>query len=256
MHENGLIHRDISPDNLMLEHGKVRLLDFGCARETTRGTETLTIALKQGYAPVEQYQSKGQGPWTDIYALCATIYFCLTGKAPPQALDRITADGLLLPSKLGVVLLPGQEEALLKGLNLSPNRRYRSMAELHAALYQPGIQAAAKRPEPEPLEPTVPVTPEEEPTPAPEPEPLPPEPSPEEEAKEEASSPAQDHPAPIWKRLPAWALTAAGAALLVLVILAVAALSGGGEPTYPERDSSAVELQYSARTAQEIEALF
>lgn len=256
MHENGLIHRDISPDNLMLEHGKVRLLDFGCARETTRGTETLTIALKQGYAPVEQYQSKGQGPWTDIYALCATIYFCLTGKAPPQALDRITADGLLLPSKLGVALLPGQEEALLKGLNLSPNRRYRSMAELHAALYQPGIQAAANRPEPQPLEPTVPVNPEEEPAPAPEPEPLPPEPSPEEETKDEAPAPAQDHPAPIWKRLPVWSITAAGAALLVLVILAVATLSGGGEPTYPERDPSAVELQYSARTAQEIEVLF
>lgn len=255
MHENGLIHRDISPDNLMLEHGKVRLLDFGCARETTRGTETLTIALKQGYAPVEQYQSKGQGPWTDIYALCATIYFCLTGKAPPQALDRITSDGLLLPSKLGVALLPGQEEALLKGLNLSPNRRYRSMAELHAALYQPGIQAGANRPDrPQPLEPAIPVTLEEEPAPAP--ESMPPEPLPEEEVKEEASSPAQDHPVPIWKRLPAWALTAAGAALLVLVILAVAALSGGGEPTYPERDSSAVELQYSARTAQEIEALF
>lgn len=256
MHENGLIHRDISPDNLMLEHGKVRLLDFGCARETTRGTETLTIALKQGYAPVEQYQSKGQGPWTDIYALCATIYFCLTGKAPPQALDRITADGLLRPSKLGVALLPGQEEALLKGLNLSPNRRYRSMAELHAALYQPGIQAAVNRPEPQPLEPTIPVTPEEEAAPTPEPEPLLPEPSPEEETKEEAPAPALDRPAPIWKRLPVWSIAAAGAALLVLVILAVAALSGGGEPTYPERDTSDVELQYSARSAQEIEALF
>ena len=120
MHEHGLIHRDISPDNLMLEHGVVRLLDFGCARESTRGTETLTIALKQGYAPVEQYQQKGQGPWTDIYALCATIYFCLTGKAPPQALDRITADGLVPPSKLGVPIPPGQEAALLKGLRLSP----------------------------------------------------------------------------------------------------------------------------------------
>ena len=108
MHEHGLIHRDISPDNLMLEHGVVRLLDFGCARESTRGTETLTIALKQGYAPLEQYQQKGQGPWTDIYALCATIYFCLTGKAPPQALDRITADGLVPPSKLGVPIPPGR----------------------------------------------------------------------------------------------------------------------------------------------------
>ena len=136
MHENGLIHRDISPDNLMLEHGAVRLLDFGCARETTRGTETLTIALKHGYAPIEQYQQKGQGAWTDIYALCATIYFCLTGKAPPQALDRITVDGLLLPSKLGVDLPPYREAALLKGLRLSPSRRYRSMEELHAALYR------------------------------------------------------------------------------------------------------------------------
>ena len=136
VHQKGLIHRDISPDNLMLEHGAVRLLDFGCARETSRGTETLTIALKHGYAPIEQYQQKGQGPWTDINALCATIYFCLTGKVPPQALDRITSDSLLLPSKLGVPLTPGQEAALVKGLALSPTRRYRSMEELYTALYR------------------------------------------------------------------------------------------------------------------------
>ena len=78
VHAAGLIHRDISPDNLMLERGSVRLLDFGCARESARGTETMTIALKQGYAPIEQYQRKGQGPWTDVYALSATIYYCLT----------------------------------------------------------------------------------------------------------------------------------------------------------------------------------
>ena len=147
MHEHGLIHRDISPDNLMLEHGVVRLLDFGCARESTRGTETLTIALKQGYAPVEQYQQKGQGPWTDIYALCATIYFCLTGKAPPQALDRITADGLVPPSKLGVPIPPGQEDALLKGLRLSPGRRFRSMEEFHGALYSPQPPSFPEDPE-------------------------------------------------------------------------------------------------------------
>ena len=88
VHAAGLIHRDISPDNLMLERGSVRLLDFGCARESARGTETMTIALKQGYAPIEQYQRKGQGPWTDVYALSATIYYCLTGKVPPQSLDR------------------------------------------------------------------------------------------------------------------------------------------------------------------------
>ncbi|MBR4018785.1 MAG: serine/threonine protein kinase, partial [Clostridia bacterium] len=80
MHELGLIHRDISPENLMLERGKIRLLDFGCARESADGNATMTIALKHGYAPIEQYQNKGQGPWSDVYALSATIYYCLTGK--------------------------------------------------------------------------------------------------------------------------------------------------------------------------------
>ena len=60
VHQAGLIHRDISPDNIMLEKGRVRLLDFGCARESIKGTETMTVALKQGYAPVEQYQRKGR----------------------------------------------------------------------------------------------------------------------------------------------------------------------------------------------------
>ena len=135
MHEKGLIHRDISPDNLMLENGKIRLLDFGCAREASRGTETMTIALKHGYAPLEQYQQKGQGPWTDIYALCATIYYCLTGKTPPQALDRITEDGLMIPSKLGIKLSENQEKALLRGMRVTPNRRFSTVEELRAALY-------------------------------------------------------------------------------------------------------------------------
>lgn len=135
IHENGLIHRDISPDNLMLENGKIRLLDFGCAREASRGTETMTIALKHGYAPIEQYQQKGQGPWTDIYALSATIYYCLTGKVPPQALDRITEDELLLPSKLGIHISPEVEKALLKGMKLQPNRRFASAEEMWRAIY-------------------------------------------------------------------------------------------------------------------------
>lgn len=135
MHKNGLIHRDISPDNLMLENGRIRLLDFGCAREASRGTETMTIALKHGYAPIEQYQQKGQGPWTDIYALSATIYYCLTGKIPPQALDRITEDELLLPSKLGIPLSAAREKALLKGMKLQPGRRFASAEEMWRAIY-------------------------------------------------------------------------------------------------------------------------
>ena len=170
LHKGGLIHRDISPDNLMLENGEVRLIDFGCARESEHGDETLTITLKHGYAPIEQYQQKGQGPWTDVYALCATIYFCLVGKKPPQSLDRIGGDSdLLLPSKLGVAISPQQEAAILRGLNLSPRGRFQTMDELHGALY------AAVPPEPVPPEPVPPEPVPPEPVP---PEPVPPEPVP------------------------------------------------------------------------------
>ena len=137
VHAAGLIHRDISPDNLMLEHGSVRLLDFGCARESLRGTETMTIALKQGYAPIEQYQRRGQGPWTDVYALSATIYYCLTGRVPPQALDRLLGDELVPPRELGVKLTPGQQKALLRGMAIQPRQRYQSVEELYAGLYNP-----------------------------------------------------------------------------------------------------------------------
>lgn len=143
MHGNGLIHRDISPENLMIEKGEIRLLDFGCARESADGGNTLTIALKHGYAPVEQYQSKGQGPWTDVYALSATIYYCLTGRKPPQAMDRLVEDELIPPRKLGVELTQRQENALLYGLGVAPKRRYQSMEEFHTALYEGFVPGAA-----------------------------------------------------------------------------------------------------------------
>ena len=85
MHAAGIIHRDISPDNLMvLKSGKVKLMDFGCARDI-EGGHTMTTMLKHGFAPKEQYSGHGQGPWTDVYALCATMYYCLTGRVPPSA---------------------------------------------------------------------------------------------------------------------------------------------------------------------------
>lgn len=163
MHEAGLVHRDISPDNLMLEHGKVRLLDFGCARESTTGTNTLTIALKHGYAPIEQYTNHGQGPWTDIYSLAATIYFCLTGKSPVRSTDRLLGDELILPSKLGIDLSPEQEKALLRAMAIQPRRRYQTMQEFRAAIYEasPNIPEPPTPPVPEipPIEiPPAPVT--------------------------------------------------------------------------------------------------
>ncbi len=136
MHDMKLLHRDISPDNIMIESGKVRLLDFGCAREAITNNETLTVQLKHGYAPIEQYQQKGgQGAWTDVYAFCATIYFCLTGIKPPSATNRIAVDELLRPTKLGVPLTESQERAILHGLRIQQSRRTQSMKELHAELY-------------------------------------------------------------------------------------------------------------------------
>ncbi len=145
MHREGLIHRDINPDNLMLERGELRLLDFGCARESVESAATVTVTVHHGYAPMEQYQSdlEGQGPWTDVYALSATLYECLTGLRPPTALDRLMKDDLVPPRKAGADITPEQEAALLRGMALHPMRRYRSVEELHDALF---ATAPAKTP--------------------------------------------------------------------------------------------------------------
>ncbi len=135
VHEKGLIHRDISPDNIMmLENGHVKLLDFGNARDVTED-RSMTLAMKQGFAPPEQYRSKGQGTWTDVYSLCATVYYCLTGKLPVQAMDRLTGKKLPTPGELGVLLPRCQEEAILQGLDLFVDRRPQTMRELWERMY-------------------------------------------------------------------------------------------------------------------------
>lgn len=136
IHALDLIHRDISPDNLMLDKGGVRLLDFGCAREAAQGKNSMTVVLKHGYSPIEQYQHKGQGSWTDVYSLAATLYYCLTGTTPPQALDRICDEELTPPRQLGADVTPAQERAILRGMGLRRSQRYATAEEFHAALYQ------------------------------------------------------------------------------------------------------------------------
>ena len=137
MHQAGVIHRDISPDNLMeLKDGTVKLMDFGCARDFQSGL-TETITLKHGFAPREQYSGRDQGPWTDVYALCATVYYCLTGKVPPRATLRgeEDQDPMIPPRQLGADLIEEQERALLRGLSPKVENRWHSAAELYAALY-------------------------------------------------------------------------------------------------------------------------
>ena len=90
VHSRGLLHRDISPDNIYITESKqIKLLDFGAARIALGAqNKSFSIVLKHGYAPIEQYKSKGnQGPWTDIYALAATYYKSVTGRLPPESLD-------------------------------------------------------------------------------------------------------------------------------------------------------------------------
>lgn len=135
LHAAGLVHRDISPDNIMLENGSARLIDFGCAREGADGSETMTVILKYDYAPIEQYDKHGQGPWTDVYALCATLYRCLCGKTAPRAVDRIVHDRLVPPTSLGADLTPAQERAIMRGLALQPTMRTQSVKELREVLY-------------------------------------------------------------------------------------------------------------------------
>lgn len=132
IHSQGLIHRDISPDNIMVQYNsKLKLMDFGAARDYTEsGNKSLTVILKPGYAPPEQYQTHGvQGPWTDIYALCATIYKCLTGITPPDAIARVMDDKFKEPDQLDGKLSPDIKKILWKGMNIFPEERYQDIVE-------------------------------------------------------------------------------------------------------------------------------
>ena len=141
IHKKGLLHRDITPDNLMVgANGTVKLLDFGSARSYLREKDsemTQTVLLKSGYAPPEQYDGKSvQGPWTDIYALSATLYEMITGCMPEDALQRQIRDELIEPSIYGAKITPEQEEHLLKrGLALDERERYTSVREFSSDFY-------------------------------------------------------------------------------------------------------------------------
>ena len=136
IHEMGLIHRDIAPDNIMVmsESGNaqelvLKLFDFGTVRAA--GLSEYTCTLKDGYTPIEQLASdEEQGAFTDIYALSAVLYFCLTGKKPEGAYSRLLDDDLKKPSELGVNIEADLEKIVMKGLSLQPDDRYQSAKEM------------------------------------------------------------------------------------------------------------------------------
>ena len=133
VHKQNIIHRDISPDNIMLtDKGEVSLLDFGAAREVSdTDIKSLSVILKPGFAPEEQYRSKGQqGPWTDIYALCATIYSCITGVLPDDSMERMFEDNLKSPHELEPSCGLAISNVIMKGMAVRQKDRYQTIDEL------------------------------------------------------------------------------------------------------------------------------
>ena len=121
VHHMDIVHCDISPETIMVtDTGDIKLTDFGATRYvTTANSKSLSIILKRGYAPEEQYRSKGKrGPWTDVYAVGAVMYRMLTGIVPQESVERALSDDLKEPSKLGVPISKDMENALMNALNV------------------------------------------------------------------------------------------------------------------------------------------
>lgn len=129
IHRQGVIHRDISPENIQIGlDDRFYLLDFGAAKQLDGSRQQNTVIFKHGYAPPEQYTvEKKQGPWTDVYALAATIYTALTGGTPVNAVQRMqSGDKLDIESGL-TGLAAWQRKALCRGLALGIADRYQNM---------------------------------------------------------------------------------------------------------------------------------
>ncbi len=137
IHREGIVHRDISPENILKgRDGKITLIDFGAARAINADDTGYTVVLKRGYAPIEQYRSRGnQGPWTDVYAVCATMYELASGKQPQDAMDRVYDDRI---DEL-YLSVPGISrkfsDVIARGMRLQQEERYQTIRELYQDLF-------------------------------------------------------------------------------------------------------------------------
>ena len=133
IHRQGVIHRDISPDNIMIQgDGSVKLLDLGAAKDLNKHSDEVSVPVgKNGYSPMEQYLNNGRiGPWTDVYALCATIYYACYGKRVPQSLERLEQDTLRFDLPTREPIPPYVVGALRKGLAVRAADRTQSVDAL------------------------------------------------------------------------------------------------------------------------------
>ena len=168
MHHAGILHRDINPGNIMLPPGGMpKLIDFGSARPVPREGGRLTSLLRPGYAPPEQYRERSrQGPESDVYALCACLYFALTGITPPDARVRAVNDELKPIAKL-CALPDGLAKAITQGLNPDQKSRPASFEALWQIIFGDIKRDAAPRQRQKRAEPVKPATPVEHVTPVP-----------------------------------------------------------------------------------------
>lgn len=154
VHKKGLIHRDVTPDNILIARdGTIKLLDFGAARYSLGDrSRSLDVVLKPGYAPKEQYIRRGrQGAFTDVYSTAACFYAALSGFLPPESLERMEEDNLVLLSARGVRISQRAEEAIVKALEVRAEDRYQTMAEFRQALME-------SEPKPQPIPEPQPVS--------------------------------------------------------------------------------------------------
>lgn len=137
VHKAGMIHRDISPENIFIcEDLTVKLIDFGAAKQVyLDGEQTMSVVLKPGYAPPGQYAKKDkQGPWTDIYALGATLYFAATGEKPEESFGRVLEDTIKPVCEVNPEIPRAMSQVIMRAMSVKIEDRYQTVEAMREAL--------------------------------------------------------------------------------------------------------------------------